>query len=1254
MLKRLDLIGFKSFAEKTRFDFPPGISAIVGPNGSGKSNIVDAVRWVLGEQSAKSLRGGEMADVIFNGSATRKSLGMAEVSMTFDNARRTLTREAEEVQITRRVYRDGTGEYLINNQIARLKDIKDLFLGSGAGTSAYSIIEQGRVDALLQASTKDRRSIFEEAAGISRFKAKKVETLRKLEAVDQNLARLRDIMAEVDNQLRRVRLEASKAQRYQEYSQRLRELRIGLGMRDYHLLNERVTAEQIELDTLRSGLTTAQMQAAEWESEAQRLEEQLTQVERELEGSGGGLAEAQRQIASLDAALSHEHARAEGIEEELAATQRRRLDLEGQLRTAAGSVADAEGEVHETEAQAEDCRRHVEELAGAVVAADAARAALEREVEQGRAVQVDLVRQAGTLQTQAEGARTQLDRLHRDRDQRRRRIDQKVAERDSLARVLESLTEADADLQERLSGVRRSLAERVHERDALRRLADHLKQELTALSMRRSDLRGRIEVLENLERSQEGLGTGVREVITLLNEERRQQSEERGLNNEEWGVRSEENSTAEFSLPTSHPSLSRVILGLVADFLSVPREVASLIDLALGEAAQCFVVRDSTALDRLLSERSGPFSGRVSFLPLAHLEPLAHGDETTTADRWVTCDHPELGGLPRQLLGNARIVPDLATARHLAAEPECKGCRFVTRRGERLEPDGTLTVGTHHAEAGILSRKSELRDLRVQLSALESEAADTERRLADLRERIDSLEAPIHGLEQEVALLTGRSGDLQSQIAQHRQHATRLDEEVALYRSELQILEQEVDSLEEVWRDTCRKAEEAERASRDLQIRLAQMEQEARAQDQERVRRQAEHTAAQIAFAQIDERLGALMERFEQLQADLARGRGELSRIERHEEVLHGRLTECRLAMLTASAGLAEGYRAKEQYERHSAGLSEQRDRDRDARRNLLERLQGARSVSQDQVEKLHARELTLRDLRNEQRGLVDRLREDYGVDLEFMDREQFQVRSEVPNSEFRVPNEDPTELGTRNSELGTGSEPIGNPEQVNQEIADLRDRIAKLGKNVNLDSIQELAEVESRANELQAQHDDLTQAETSLQEIIAKINADSRRLFTDTYEAVRLHFQDLFRKLFGGGMADVMLEEPGDVLESGIEVVARPPGKELRSISLLSGGEKTLTAVALLLAIFRSKPSPFCLLDEVDASLDEANTTRLAAVIREFLDRSQFIIITHKKRTMAAADVLYGITMQESGVSKQVAVRFEDWPDEEEEKQAA
>jgi chromosome segregation protein len=478
-----------------------------------------------------------------------------------------------------------------------------------------------------------------------------------------------------------------------------------------------------------------------------------------------------------------------------------------------------------------------------------------------------------------------------------------------------------------------------------------------------------------------------------------------------------------------------------------------------------------------------------------------------------------------------------------------------------------------------------------------------------------------------VALLAGQAGDLQTQIVQHRQHRDRIDDEIALYQSEMQILDQELESLEDTWRELCRQAEEAERICAELTARMEQAEREARLLEMDRARLHDEHTAAKIAFAQIDERLGAQRARLAQLDADLDRAHEESRRIERHQAVLEARLTESRLAMLAASAEIADSFQAKEYRERLGTELTEQRDRDRERRRQLLERLQGARAASQDQLANLHERELALRDLNNEQKVLVDRLREDYSVDLGLLNQESL---------------DRPTPEGALDAAA------------AEREMAEVRERMTKLGKNVNLDSIAELAEVEGRARELQVQHDDLTQAQASLQEIIARINSDSRKLFTETYDAVRAHFQDLFRKLFGGGMADVVLENPEDVLESGIEVVARPPGKELRSISLLSGGEKTLTAVALLLAIFRSKPSPFCLLDEVDAALDEANTTRLSSALHEFLDRSQFIVITHKKRTMAAADVLYGITMQESGISKQVSVQFEDWPDEEDQREAA
>jgi chromosome segregation protein len=1227
MLKRLELIGFKSFAEKTRFDFPAGITAIVGPNGSGKSNIVDAVRWILGEQSAKSLRGGEMADVIFNGSASRKSLGLAEVTMTFDNSRRQLNLDADEVQITRRVYRDGAGEYLINNTMSRLKDIKEMFLGSGAGAGAYAIIEQGRVDALLQASTKDRRTIFEEAAGISRFKARKIETLRKLENVDQNLSRVRDIIAEVDKQLRRVRLEASKAQRFQEYSARLRDLRVGLGAREFRDFSAKLTTESAALEAMRANLGQARIHAAASEAEASRLEIELNDIEGALEQAAARLAGAGQQIAGQEAHLESESARADDLDKQLAETRRRGIELDRLVREASASSAEAEAEVIDAAALADGQRRRVADLESALAAVDAELTGLQRQVREDRAAQVDQVRQAGSLQMRADAAKTQLERFYREREQRRRKTDQKAAELGSLENVLADLDRTGADLQHRLNLVKQALAQRQLERDDLRQQAETKQAQIADLNVRRSDLRGRIDVLEGLERSQEGLGTGVREVMAVLNAERARDA-----------------SATPPGVETGPPALSDVVIGLVADFLSVPREVAPLIDLALGDTAQKLLVRDAERLDRLLASRERPFAGRVSFVPLLPIEPLAQGDETATADRWVTCDHPELAGLPRQLLGNVRIVPDLATARALAADSEFQGDRFITRQGELLDSDGTLTVGTHHAEAGILSRKSELRDLRAQAQGLGLEAAAAEDALAHLRERIEAFDAPIHGLEQELALLSNEAGDLHSQVLQHRQNRTRLDEEIALYKTEMQILEQDIHAVEAAWKDSRDRAEEAERNAQALKVRLEDAERRIRSADEERLLRAQEYTAAQVALAQMEERLTSLRTRYEQIAGDWRRGRDECHRVERHEGVLQARLSECQLTCLRTTAELAALHQLKEELELNIAELSRRRDADREQRRTLVEELQSVRAASQEQLAQLHQRELVVRDLENARNALADRLREDYQIDLATIPIEETPAPT-LADAGASIPEAQALEAKPALN--------FDDPAAVNAEINQLREKIRKLG-NVSLESLEELRDVETRAKDLQAQHDDLMSAQGSLMEIIGKINMDSRKLFSETYAAIRTNFQELFRKLFGGGMADVILENPDDVLESGIEIVARPPGKELRSISLLSGGEKTLTAVGLLFAIFRSKPSPFCLLDEVDAALDEANTTRLSAVLREFLDRSQFIIITHKKRTMAAADVLYGITMQESGVSKQVAVRFEDWPEDEAEQKVA
>jgi chromosome segregation protein len=1230
MLKRLELVGFKSFADKTQFDFTAGVTAIVGPNGSGKSNVVDAVRWILGEQSAKSLRGGEMADVIFNGSTSRRSLGLAEVTMTFDNGRRVLATDAAEVDITRRVYRSGEGEYLINHQVCRLKDIKELFLGTGAGTDAYCIIEQGRVDVLLQSSTKERRTIFEEAAGISRFKAKKTETLRKLERVDQNLQRLKDILDEVDKQLRSVKLQAAKAQRYQEYQGRLKELRVALGLQEYHQLSERLNAETAALDQLRAGLTERAAQASAWESDVRRLEESLARLEEETHRQEGLLANARQQIAAAETTLSREWALSADLEADLAATRGRMAELTARVAALSEAAAAAAEEVRRAEAKGEEQRQNVRALEEALQAAVSRLEELRGQVQADKAEHLDQMRQAARLHNDAVTYKAQVDNLARERDRLRLKTAQAAEHLASIDVELQGLTRADEALQARLGAARQKQADQRLERDRLRQLGEQTRQIVADLRAERSGLASRVEVLEGLERSHEGLGTGVREVIELLGRQ--------------------------------DPGPWRTVIGMVADLLTVRREYAPLIDLALGELAQRFLVRDADMLAEAFAGRGQPFSGRVSFVPLAATAPpggpdgasrqtgvalaagaqkpgLSQGTAETgvlaVADQLVTCDNPELAKLPSQLLGRTLFVRDLTVARAVAAQTP--GCRFVTLQGELLEADGTLTVGTHHAEAGILSRKSELRELRQQVAALDRRITEAEQDVTDLRERAADLDSQADGLRQEIDVLAEQAADLRSRMTQHRERREGLHEEVVLSRSEISTVEREIAALDEAYTRAREQGEAADRQAQALQTRCDAAEREAHQRERERQQRQQEGTAAKVALAKIEERVAGLRGKHSQTETDLGERRGERARGEQHLAGARERLQESQRTMLQASAALARWYLDKETAERRVAESGRERDVQRHERQLLSERALTSRNEWQAQQEQAHARELEANELRHRADSLVERLREDYQLDLAELYRQAGQ-ESGVRSQE--------SEVSADGAAAVRRGLPALDVAAANEEIVELRRKLSRLG-SVNMDSLQELNDLELRAATLQAQFNDLASAKLSLEEIIDRINQDSRRLFTDTYSAIRGHFQELFRKVFGGGMADIVLEDEGDILESGIEIIARPPGKELRSISLMSGGEKTLTAVALLLAIFRSKPSPFCILDEVDAALDEANIGRFTAVLREFLDRSQFIIITHSKRTMACADVLYGITMQESGVSRQVAVRFEDWPDD-------
>ncbi len=594
-----------------------------------------------------------------------------------------------------------------------------------------------------------------------------------------------------------------------------------------------------------------------------------------------------------------------------------------------------------------------------------------------------------------------------------------------------------------------------------------------------------------------------------------------------------------------------------------------------------------------------------------------HPGLVALAEQLVSCEHPELADLPAQLLGRTLIVRDLATARAIAAHTP--GFRLVTLHGELLEPDGTLTVGMHHAETGILSRKSEWRELREQLAALEARIVEIEQDCQTLRDQSEKIEISLRERQEAIEVLTEQAADLHARVQRHQDRRAGLHEEVTVSRDEIQRIEQDVQALEAAWRDNEAQAAEAEALVQSLHARLHEAEDEIHSRERERQHVQQAFTQAQVAFAQVEERLRGLQTQFTQASRDYQHQHQELEQNRRGAVSLKTRLQESQRTMLNASSALAHAYLAKEQLQQHVAELIEQRERKRLERTRLTQQAQTARNEWRSHQENVHQRDLEATNLRHQRDTLVERLRDDYQIEIA-------DLLGQAPQANANGVSVDPA--------------------AAQKEIEELRRKLSRLG-NVNMEALQELNELESRSVSLQTQFDDLSAAKKSLEEIIFKINADSKRLFIDTFTVVRTHFQELFRKLFGGGMADIVLEDENDVLESGIDVIARPPGKELRSISLMSGGEKTLTAVALLLAVFRSKPSPFCLLDEVDAALDEANIGRFVSMLKEFTEQSQFIVVTHSKKTMAAADVLYGITMQESGISKQVTIRFKDWVEE-------
>lgn len=1180
-IKKLEVVGFKSFVDKTVLHFDHDVTGIVGPNGCGKSNVVDAIKWVMGEQSPARLRGKSMDDVIFNGSESRGPAGFAEVSITFDNSDGLAPpeyRDYAEITVTRRLDRSGRSDYLINRTPVRLMDVTNLFLGTGVGRRAYSIIEQGRIGFIVSSKPADRRTMIEEAAGITKFKVRKRAAERKMEQTRANLLRVGDILQELERSLASLKRQAQKAERYKLYRDEVRDLELYVASFRYlELFNEtRVVRSALQTASAAAEGSRLALRVREAELEGERTHVQTlgSQVERaqsdayELDNSVRVL---EGQVQSLLERLESLREREQLAERELAALVGQRDSLRQERDALAAALQDLEAAEAQT---AELLAKESDELDRRRLAvADA-----ERTVSTARGRVADADRRLAR-------AEAVLASFEQRRAEGRARLEKLRVEHEGLLQRLQSLEEERAALLTRLTVLQSGKDEKAKTKEEIEAELAEMRQEMRAsdalleeLRHEAAEKRSRLSSLREVAQRFEGVGAGVRALMTRFD--------------------------------------GAGLVGLVADRVRCPAELDSALAAALGDLLQGVVVEDEASALAAMRFLRDEEAGRATLVP--RVLQGAPAPTRTTPD--LPADEGVLGPLAdlvhgsdedaaflRRLLGGYVVVRDLDTALRLH-HAGCGGI-LVTLAGERVGADGLFTGGAgDEGSRHLLELKREARQLESVVAELDARLEEAVRRHGELRQGIAQRQAAIDAART-------ATHDAEIAIVKAEKDIRKAEDDAATARDAIARLTAEIDELAAALdRASDEEAEargeiEAARSAGDEAKRELNAAEAIFAERQ----RSVEEQSARVTEVRV--RAAQARERAESDRGALERLSRSIEALDQREERLRGDVTEgarqqgvLAAQLLIAREELGEAItRAMEAHER----LGEARARFEEAR-HALGVAEGDLRGLRTRIEEVSGRvtDLTLRDreLSMELEHLIEQIDERHRVDIRH-------VLDEYHNR------------------------PLPD-EQVRQRVKELLRLIDRMGA-INLTAIEEYEEKSVRYEQLKAQSDDLQEALRKLEKAIREMNRESRRMFKEAFVAVNERFKRIFPQLFRGGKAELALTDPGDLLESGIDIRAQPPGKKLGSLELMSGGEKALTAVALIFAIFQYKPSPFCLLDEVDAPLDEANISRFAQAISQMTDRSQFIVITHSKRTMEFADVLYGVTMEQPGVSKVVSVEL-------------
>ena len=1175
-LKNIEVYGFKSFAQKINFEFHNGITGIVGPNGSGKSNVGDAVRWVLGEQSAKQLRGGNMQDVIFSGTENRKPLSFASVSITLDNSDHKLPVDYNEVTVARRLYRSGESEYLINGSGCRLKDIQEMFYDTGIGKEGYSIIGQGQIDKILSGNPEERRELFDEAAGIVKFKRRKITTLKKLDEERQNLVRVTDILSELTKQLGPLERQSETARIYLAKRDELKELDINLFLLDHQRTGELLNELETKLSQAQQELDEAQSAYEQTKAEYERLEQELEELNTKLDA----LKEEQQENALLK---QQYEGQVKVLEEQISSGRQNSEHFRSRLTVLKDDLQKRSEEKEKlTEERAalynrlketrDNLKKETESLENIVSNVDECTQA----VEDGKNEIIEILNSRATTKGKAQRFDAMMEQL----DIRKAEVSQRILRLKSEEAILESDREKAQKQYDAVTNVIQSTnAECVRLDEEIHQIQEKLKKQNSQMEIGQTAYHreaSRLESLRNITERYDGYGNSIRRVME-------QKSREPGIR------------------------------GVVADIIHVQKDYEVAIETALGGSIQNIVTDNEQTAKRMISFLKKNRYGRATFLPLSNIsgrgglaqkDVLREPGVVGTANTLVEAD-AEYSELVMYLLGRVLVVDNIDHAIAIGKKYR-HSLRMVTIEGESLSPGGSMTGGAFKNNSNLLGRRREIEELERSVGILKKELEETQRAIGENRSRRNVLRDTIADFQQQLQQQYVEQNTAKMNLAQIQEKEDEIQSSYRRIEREQEELRQQAGEIRQDHSSIARELEDSQKDEKELEVFIETKQKELEEW-------KAEETEKNHVLEKIRLEESSLEQQNHFLQENISRLENEIEAYHRESEEITENLSRSAEEIHKKEDGIEELKKAVTECTGKEEVL--------DVRRIEWQEEKEKRSTS-------HKSFFEKRDHLSEKTSLLD--------------KECFRLRSQAEKIEEQRESQisymwEEYEI-TPNNALQYRKEELTDRQTIKKDVLRIKDEIRKLG-SVNVNAIEDYKNLLERHTFLSAQYEDIVKAEETLEGIIQELDEGMRKQFTEKFRDIQREFDKAFKELFGGGKGTLELAEDEDILEAGIRIISQPPGKKLQNMMQLSGGEKALTAIALLFAIQNLKPSPFCLLDEIEAALDDSNVGRFASYLQKLTKNTQFIIITHRRGTMNAADRLYGITMQEKGVSTLVSV---------------